>query len=120
METGHDARQGFIGKLFIRGSALLLTLVCSGLLYRYLEKTYSGPSSPRQVFPHSNREAWLMNPSFKLTRETAGTPGTPDTARHILALDGIRGLAILMVMVFHYHLPGDGQGLGGEPVGPHG
>lgn len=38
MQAGHDGQRGTAGKLLIRTSALALTLVVSGLLYRFVEK----------------------------------------------------------------------------------
>ena len=45
-------------------------------------------------------------------RALGAVPSTPGITPHIAALDGIRGIAILMVMVFHFHLPQEAFGWG--------
>lgn len=52
MQGAHDAQKGVMGKLLIRLSALSLTLVCSGLLYRYLEKPILD-LAPKDRYPPS-------------------------------------------------------------------
>ena len=50
LRVGHDVQLGGAGKLLVRSSALVLTLICSGLLYRYLERPILA-LAPRDQFP---------------------------------------------------------------------
>ena len=51
----------------------------------------------------------MDTPSPK-TQPPGAAPSRPTGPRHILSLDGVRGLAILMVMVFHYRQPNPAPG----------
>ena len=64
MRVAHDARQGPAGKMLIRATALVLTLTCSGLLYRYLEQPILNLAPKDRFSPLRRRTVLTHEPTL--------------------------------------------------------